>query len=276
MQSKQLLTASLLDILFEGRNKEYGAYSLRREYNKRLIKSLVGTGLGVALLLFFFHVLPDNNNNHVPSSPTPEIVTVILPAEQEPVVIKIKPQPPAAQLPSVASFKFTSPPAIVTTDNIDKNDIPPAVEDIVGRIDLINRDGDHQDWNGPSQETGKENGITADLNDYREKDDSIAIHVEIESSYPGGVKAWLRFLNKTFVYPQQAVDNRVEGVVLVKFIVDTSGKVSQVEAVSGPEELREEAVRVIVKSGRWNPAVKNGRQVKSFKKQSVIFQLLSE
>ncbi|MFL5748594.1 MAG: energy transducer TonB, partial [Niastella sp.] len=51
---------------------------------------------------------------------------------------------------------------------------------------------------------------------------------------------------------------------------------SDVEAISGPNELRAEAVRVIKKSGKWTPAVQNGRQVKSYKKQPIVFRLESE
>ena len=72
------------------------------------------------------------------------------------------------------------------------------------------------------------------------------------------------------------MDNEIQGSVMVQFIVDKEGNVSNVEAVSGPEELREEAIRVIKKSGKWNPAVQNGRQVKSYKRQSVLFQLQNE
>ena len=59
-------------------------------------------------------------------------------------------------------------------------------------------------------------------------------------------------------------------------IVDKEGNVSGVEAVSGPEELRAEAVRVIKKSGKWTPAIQQGRQVKSYKRQPVKFQLADE
>ncbi|HEV2483036.1 MAG TPA: TonB family protein [Puia sp.] len=63
--------------------------------------------------------------------------------------------------------------------------------------------------------------------------------------------------------------------MLVQFIVDKEGNVSDVEAVSGPEAggLREEAMRVIRQSGKWIPAIQNGRTVKSYKKQPVIFKL---
>ena len=59
----------------------------------------------------------------------------------------------------------------------------------------------------------------------------------------------------------------------MQFIVDKEGAVSDVEAISGPNELRAEAIRVIKKSGKWEPAVQNGRKVKSYKKQPITFRL---
>jgi protein TonB len=71
------------------------------------------------------------------------------------------------------------------------------------------------------------------------------------------------------------VNNEILGTVVVQFIVDKEGNVSDVSAISGPSEggLRDEAVRVIKKSGKWTPAVQNGRQVKSYKKQPIVFKL---
>ena len=106
--------------------------------------------------------------------------------------------------------------------------------------------------------------------------DKTFTKVEIESEYPGGAAAWQRYLIKTLRYPQEAQDNEVQGTVVVQFIVDKAGVVSEVEAISGPKELRDEAVRVIKKSGQWTPAVQNGRQVKSYKKQPIVFRLETE
>jgi len=105
--------------------------------------------------------------------------------------------------------------------------------------------------------------------------DGTFTKVEIESNYPGGIPAWQRYLNKNLHYPDEAQNNSIEGTVVVQFIVDKEGNVSDVAAVSGPEQggLREEAVRVIKRSGKWIPAVQNGRQVKSYKKQPVGFKL---
>lgn len=100
--------------------------------------------------------------------------------------------------------------------------------------------------------------------------------VEIEAEYPGGAAAWQRFLNRNLRYPQEAIDNEIFGSVVVQFIVDKEGNVSDVEAVSGPEELRPEMIRVIKKSGKWTPAVQNGRQVRSLKKQTFESHLEAE
>jgi protein TonB len=65
---------------------------------------------------------------------------------------------------------------------------------------------------------------------------------------------------------------------MVQFIVDKEGNVSDVQAISGPEQggLREEAIRVIKKSGKWTPALQNGRYVKAYRRQPVTFQVGSD
>jgi protein TonB len=109
----------------------------------------------------------------------------------------------------------------------------------------------------------------------QDEEPPIWTKVEIESTYPAGPEGWLRFLNKNLHYPEDAQNNEISGVVMVQFIVDEKGNVSNVQAVSGPESggLREEAVRVIKKSGNWTAAIQNGRQVKSYKRQPITFKM---
>ncbi len=86
------------------------------------------------------------------------------------------------------------------------------------------------------------------------------------------------YLNRTFKYPEEAVKSGIQGTVVVQFIVDEEGKVSGIEAVSGPTSggLREETIRVIKRSGRWNPAIWNGYKVKSYKRQPLTFALTAQ
>ena len=103
--------------------------------------------------------------------------------------------------------------------------------------------------------------------------------LEIESEYPGGQPAWNRFLMENMRYPDKAIKKEIQGIVVVQFIVDVDGSVSNVQAISGPEKagLREEAVRIIKLSGKWIPAIQYYNNVKSYvksyKKQLFMFKL---
>jgi periplasmic protein TonB len=103
----------------------------------------------------------------------------------------------------------------------------------------------------------------------------IFTKVEVEAVYPGGTTAWLNFLKKNFRYPAEAVNNEIQGDVVVQFKVDLQGSTSDIHAISGPEKggLREEAVRIIQISGKWTPALQNGRQVRSYKQQTLRFKI---
>lgn len=103
--------------------------------------------------------------------------------------------------------------------------------------------------------------------------DSAFTKVEIESEFPGGAAAWGRFLNANLVYPPKAVRKKVEGEVVIQFIIDKTGALSDIEAISGPELLRAAALNVIKNSPNWKPAYQHGRKVKSYKKQPIVFKL---
>ena len=102
--------------------------------------------------------------------------------------------------------------------------------------------------------------------------------LEVEASYPGGPAGWMQYLNKNFKYPIEAMEKGVQGTVIVQFIVDTEGNVSNVEAISGPTRggLREEAIRIVKNSGKWVPGKQNGIDVRSYKKQPLTFVLQSK
>lgn len=99
--------------------------------------------------------------------------------------------------------------------------------------------------------------------------------VEIEPGYPGGANAWKRYLITKFRYPLEARQKNIQGFVVVRFVVDKQGNLSNVQAISGPKEggLRDEAVSVIQKSGSWEPGIQNGNKVNAYKTQPVLFRL---
>lgn len=107
----------------------------------------------------------------------------------------------------------------------------------------------------------------------KQVDSAIVDTVDIQSTFPGGLPAWKNFLQRNLRYPQRAIDQRIEGTVLLKFIVCQDGTVCDIQAVSGPEELRETAINVLKKTPNWVPALQNGKVVKSYKKQPITFRL---
>jgi periplasmic protein TonB len=274
MEANKILSADILDILFEGRNKEYGAYELRKTYNRRLLIALVSM-VAIFLVLFVGYLVASNIE---PSQDDKAIVVQEVQLEeikQEKEEPPPPPPPAPPPPPKVEMAKFT-PPKIVKDEEVKEEEKPPEVEKLEEtKIGVINQEGIKDEGIvAPPIDDGK-GVVEAPKRDETDYDQTFT-KVEIESSYPGGAAAWQRYLIKTLRYPQEAQDNEIQGAVVVQFIVDKAGMVSDVEAISGPQELRDEAVRVIKKSGKWTPAVQNGRQVKSYKKQPIVFRLETE
>lgn len=275
MDVNKIMSADILDIIFDGRNKDYGAYELRKTYSKRLTTALIGTAVLLALI-FIISVLA----NTVGSDKNKDMVVQDVQLEEIKEEKKNEPPPPPPppkpEPPKVEIAKFT-PPKIVKDEEVKEDEKPPEVEKLEDtKIGTVNQEGikDEGITAPPVSDAGK--GVVEAPKKDEEDWDKTFTKVEIESEYPGGASAWQRYLNKNLRYPQDAIDNEVQGTVVVQFIVDKAGVVSDVEAISGPNELRAEAVRVIKKSGSWTPAVQNGRQVKSYKKQPITFRLESE
>jgi periplasmic protein TonB len=106
------------------------------------------------------------------------------------------------------------------------------------------------------------------------KDTTVANPVEKESEFKGGISSWARYLNKNLTYPVRAINNNAQGKVVLRFVVDTAGLASDIEIVQSVEfSLDEEALRIIKQSPPWTPAEINGRKVKSYKAQPILFRL---
>jgi protein TonB len=267
METNKILSADVLDILFEGRNKEYGAYTLRKGYNGRLGRSLLVVG-GVVIVLFCFGFV--SGRGHVATAPVVKDVVIAPPPATSPVTppppVIPKPQPP------VATIRVT-PPRVVPDDQVKPDEAPPENKDINVKISNETKDG----IKDPGVEAAPLNSGNGNVVEQPKPDDdgnTIFTKVEVDASYPGGMPAWARFLHKNLNFPQDALEKDIQGAVMVQFIVDKEGNVSDIEIISGPTDggLREEAIRVIRKSGKWTPAIQNGRVVKSYKRQPLIFQ----
>lgn len=268
MESSTILTADVLDILFEGRNKEYGAYELRRTYNKRLVTSITVMLSSILLLCIGFAFGGGKKQLAKEFIIPPDVVLESKKPEEKPVE-KLPPPPPKQTPPPVQIQTLrVTPPVIVSDDQVKEDEMPP-VEDLEHvKIGTATKAG-VPDGDLVIAPPGDGNGTVIELPKKEEEDwNKVFTKVEIESEYPGGLPAWQRFLNRSLRPSDEA-----QGTVVVQFIVDKEGNVTNVEAVSGPDELRNEAVRVIKKSGKWTPAIQNGNPVRSYKKQPIIFRV---
>jgi protein TonB len=269
MQTNLILSADILDILFDDRNKEYGAYDLRKHYNKRMVRSFLTMFIIVLLLLlayFLFSAMRPADDKRLAG---PDVILDRVPPLTEKPKPMIIPPTPKVDPPKIKTLQYTVPKI---TDNPPPEEQPPKVEDLEkAKISISNQSGsDDVGLVGPVNTDGK--GIV-DAPKKLVQDDAPFTRVEIESEYPGGRSAWAAFLNRNLAYPEAAVENGVQGTVLIQFIVDVAGNVSDVKAISGPAELHEEAIRVIKKSGKWTAAIQNGQKVKSYKTQPITFKL---
>ena len=272
MEIEKIPQADFLDILFEGRNKLYGAYDLRKTYNRRMAKALAFTG-SLVLLLAGGYVLAGKIGDKTYKAPVP--VTDVSLSEVNPKEKVELPPPPKLPPLKIATLAFVIP-KIVKDIEVKPNEAPPTQADLTDvRIGTVNQQGIADDGAvAPPEGDGSRGVVEAPRQ--KENVDSVFRKVEIESSYPGGDPGWKRFLLKNFVTPEEVIANQISGTVVVQFIVDREGNVSDVHAISGPEEIAREAMRVIRKSGKWIPAIQNGRTVASYKSQPVTIQTQNE
>ncbi len=271
MEAKQILKADLLDILFEGRNKEYGAYELRKTYNKRITTALIGTVILILLILIGSVVAKKlNNDNAVVQLKTTETtLQQIKPNEPPP-----PPPPPPPKLPPpppVATIQFT-PPKVVKDEEVIKP--PPEIKQIEeAKVDVKTVEGtkDLGIVAPPSDEKGT--NVVAPPAEKKEDPDKVFTKVEIEAQFPGGPQAWTRYVTRAI---QSQIDEFTDadyGTCVVRFIVDKTGTVSDVQATTMKgSKLAEIAVNAIRKGPKWTPAQQNGRYVNAYRLQPVTLQ----
>jgi len=265
----KVLKIDLLDILFEGRNKAYGAYDLRKTYNKRILIALIVT-VTIISAAFITSVIADrmSERNAVKLIQVKDISLEAIKSDEPP-----PPPPPPPKLPpppSIATIAFT-PPKIVKDEEVIKP--PPDVQQIQeARVDVKTVEGtkDLGIVAAPSEDKGTQ--VAAAPVEKKEDEDKIFIKVEIDAAFPGGAEAWTRYLQRAIEANQDEFTESDAGTCIVKFVVDKLGKVSAVEATTMKgTKLAEIATNMIRKGPDWIPAKQNGRQVNAYRLQPVSY-----
>lgn len=273
MEANKILSSDILDILFEERNKEYGAYQLRKTYNKRILRALLITA-SIALLAFLGSILANTINKGNNNVKKREVTVLEIKPEEEKKVIPPPPPPKPPDPPKVEMKQFT-PPKIVKDEEVQKP--PPEQEELKeAKIDVVNQEG-IKDLNiaTPTQiDEGKKV-----IEEKKDDENKIFEKVEIEAKFPGGDAAWKRYLERNLSNFNPADNGAPAGTytTYIQFVVDKDGNISDVKALTNyGYGMEDEAIKVIKKGPNWEPAIQNGRKVKAYRKQPITFVVQEE
>lgn len=260
MTSNEILKADVLDILFDNRNKQYGAYTLRKNYNKRLSLAL-GISLSSVLLIFFF--INGDVSTHQIVQEKPDVVVRTF---EIPEVPKI-PDPPLQKpqpIQQVRQQSFTSQIEIVKDINA-KNLLADQETLLTSAISNITLRGNPTIGNPVINIPGTPG---ANINHQITKTN---VKPDQEPEFPGGQDAWIKFLRKNLVAPSELeVDEKK--MVVVRFLVAEDGSVTGFEvSQSAGRSFDNEVIRVLKKMPKWKPAIQNGEAVARAYMQPVTF-----
>jgi len=246
-----LLTRQWIDIVFEGRNKAYGAYELRKESPKTTLRSML-----IGALIFCFAVaapliadlIPDLSSED--ASLDKKIVTIKLPPkEEQPKDLPPPPPPP----PKVDQVKFVKPVVAKSEEIVEE---PPKVEEIKDKKlgnETIKGDPDapltvEPVGNGPSQVVEEDNNIYNTAG------------IEVKPDFPGGLDKFYKFIGKNFVVPEE---EGLKGKIFVTFVVEKDGSLTDIKVIRDiGYGTGKEAMRVLKSCPRWNPGEQNGKKVR--------------
>ena len=274
MSKVDIISREWCDLVFEGRNKSYGAYDLRSKAGRRHLYAIIDILVGIAVIagLIFTYAKAKEAIQASLATDT-EAVTELSELKkdelkkEEPKVQKQEEQPKQEQLQKVAvraSVGFTVP------DIVDKVDESKKVknQEELNRSNLAIAAGDYAgDANGKGTIgdllKGQEAG--GDAPQPKQKEEEAPIHTVVEqpAQFPGGEAALLAYVAKNIKYPAIAVEQEIQGTVQLRFVVEANGSIGDVQVVKSLEShCDKEAVRVVKSLPRFIPGKQQGRPVR--------------
>ncbi len=255
--------ATLDDIVFAHRNKEYGAYDLRKSYPKAVTRALIIGGI-----LFTLGVL------------TPTILTALAPEEKQVFMDEVDlmkippppidpnepppPPPPPVEVPKVNTVKFL-PPEVKPDEEVPEETPPPAVEELkeaVAAEKTVIGDPNAEEVIAAPEATAAPTKVEKAV-EAAPKEEQIFTVVEQQPEFSGGMAALGQYLQKNLRYPAAAQRANISGRVFVSFVVNTDGSIQDVQVLKGLGfGTDEEAKRVVQAMPKWRPGKQSGRPVR--------------
>lgn len=243
-----------LDIVFEGRNKIYGAYELRKSNGKTTVKALV-----IGSLIFSCAVAAPLIASFLPDSDTEEemkevkMATVKLPPKKEEVKPNTPPPPPPP--PKVDQVKFVKP-VVAKAEEVTED--PPKIVDLKDKkvgAETIKGDPD-------AVLTVDEPVGTGPVSQVVEEDNNVynTAGIEVKPDFPGGIDKFYKFVGNNYKTPEE---EGLKGKVYVTFVVEKDGSLTDIKVLRDiGYGTGAEAIRVLKKCPKWTPGEQNGKKVR--------------
>lgn len=276
MSKIDLIDNNWIDLVFEGKNKEYGAYVLRKETGKRNIKALLVVFIAIAAIFLFVWAKVAIQN----AMPKKVAITTDVELSQlaqkkeakverkEPVKVELEQQKVVEKVKS--SVKFTAP-EIKKDDEVKPEDELKSQDELAKSTTAIGS----FDVKGNDEAEGEVLKAKEIIAEEKPKEEEKPFDiVEQMPTFPGGDAALMSWLSKNIKYPAIAEENGVQGRVIVRFVVGKDGSISQVQVVRSVDpSLDKEAMRVVKAMPKWIPGKQNGQAVRVWFTLPVTFQL---
>ena len=276
MSKIDLISNEWTDLVFEGRNQAYGAYKLRKGTAKRNVWALIIVGLAAALLYLGLQLQKmAEANKKVENTQAVELAKLNTEKKEAKVekkeIIKQEPEKVVEQVKS--SVKFTAP--IIKKDSEVKEEDEIKLDEVqksdkaVGAFTV-----EGNDEVGGAVLKAKEDIAATEPPKHVVEETKIFITVEQMPMYPGGDGALLGYLRDNIHYPTVAAENGVQGRVVVGFVVERDGSITDVKILRGVDpSLDREAMRVVKSMPKWTPGKQNGSAVRVKYQVPVSFRL---
>lgn len=276
MSKIDLISNEWTDLVFEGRNQAYGAYKLRKGTAKRNVWALIIVGLAAALLYLGLQLQKmAEANKKVENTQAVELAKLNTEKKEAKVekkeIIKQEPEKVVEQVKS--SVKFTAP--------IIKKDSEVNEEDEI-KLDEVQKSDkavgaftvEGNDEVGGAVLKAKEDIAAPEPPKHVVEETKIFTVVEQMPMFPGGYGALMGYLRDNIHYPTVAAENGVQGRVVVGFVVERDGSITDVNILRGVDpSLDREAMRVVKSMPKWTPGKQNGSAVRVKYQVPVSFRL---
>ena len=260
MEKIDFKNCDLDDVIFEHRNKAYGAYFLRKKYSQHVKKAALW-GTAVFLILISSPLIADKMAANRHGIDEGKVALIELPPPPTPPVKPPTPPPPPITEPKkqVATITFTPPK--VQDNPIEEPPIP-KMDDITVAVSTKTQEGVKENLPPIVEPTAPPVEVPTKEKPVEVEDNSTFIIVEQNPEFENGNKAMYAFLSKNIIYPVIAKENGIQGTVFVGFVVSKDGTIRNVEIKRGiGGGCNEEAIRVIKLMPKWKPGKQNGKAV---------------